>query len=359
MGWVEEVQDLAEHFKPTGSHVESLRNNRILNNAQIDYYQTNTSQKLNDLVDNGATKEKEEELLVGDDACNKAAADIKKLVLSKSLMKADFNSIKSYFTKMIEIRKGFYCIICDSETQEKLTKAWKMLFPYDNDSHIDKFILSESFCSKFSNIAIPYVFYIFDTLRVYLDAATTLLVCQKEKLISINAEKELTAQNKKIDFKTRPVYKIANKERSTFQKCYTLKGSKNVFACQQFCTWFDLTAANKVVDGDVLQIKAFISFIKHNKNLFKNPENNILIKDIQHLEATLSLNWNNVLSTNTFFSSNDKFGVMDLDNTLVIPGEAMDPFPPSVDNGYIINLEFVKIIKNAGLIILLCFSLFK
>ena len=364
MGWVEEIKDLAEHFKPSGNQVENPMGtnsrNRILSSGQIDYYKNSTNQKLNDLVDNGAAKEKEEEMLVGDDACNMAAAKVIKLNTSKSLMKADFSSIKSYFTKLVEVRKGFYCIICDSESQEKLTKSWKIIFPHDGENaQIDKFIMGDNFCSNFSNIAIPYVYYIFDTLKVYLDAASTLMVCQKEKLISMDAEKELTIQNKKIEFKSRPVYKISSKERSTFQKCFTLKGSKNVFACQQFCSWFDLTATNRILDGDLHQIKEFVSFIKHNKNLFENPENNILVDDIQQTEATLSLNWNTVLGTKSFFTSSDKFGVMDVENTIIFNGDAMNPFDPSVDNGYILNFEFVQVFRNSVFAVMLALFWFK
>lgn len=362
MGWVVEVQELAEHFKPTGNQVSSSinNNNRILvsNSNEIDYYKTNSNQKINDLIVLGDDNNKSDEILIGDDACNMAAAVIRKLGTNKSLMKADYSFIKSYFTMLIELRKGFYCTICDGENHERLTKAWQKMNYHDNiNQNFDKFVMGKAFCSKFSNIAIPYVLYIFETLKDYLDATTTLLVCQKEKLISMKAEQELTSQNKKIKFETRPVYKVTGKEKQTFQECSTLKGIGKFFACKKFCTWFDLTSPNKILDGDVFQIKKFVSFVKHNKNLFNDSTNNVLVNDPQQSEAILSMNWNNVFVKKTFFESSDKFGVMDNQNTIVVEDEGIDPFTSSADNGYMLNLESFQILQFLQIFII--FVLYK
>lgn len=331
LGWIGEVQNLAEHFKPTGVYTEAKKDSRILTKSNVDPQNR---------PKNGG--QDDEVVLTGDDACNKAAAEVDRLKTSQSLIKADFSSIKSYISKLLETRKGFYCTLCDSDSQEKNFKLWKMIYPFDNENP-DKFIFGYDFCNTFSNIAIPFVNYIFSTLKVYMDSAVTLLVCQKQKLIDMDASAELTVYNRKITFENRPVYQINPKEKETFMRCYALKEKKEIFACQNFCTWFDMTTPNPVIDGDIRQIKVFVSFLKHNKNLFRDPKNNILVEDLEGAENTLSMNWNNLFTKKNFFSSTDKFGVMDAHNSIVVREEGINPFLSSVENGYIISFTSASV----------------
>lgn len=338
LGWIDEVQGLAAHFKPTGDFSKSKNGTRLL--GKIEGFPGQSGKK------------EEEKMLVGEDACNKAAADIEKMKTSKSLIKADFSSIKSYVSKLLEIRKGFYCTLCDSDSQEKNLKLWKVLYPFDSENP-DKFIFGYDFCNTFSNIAIPFVNYVFSTMKVYLDSAATLLVCQKQKMLDMNADAELNAYNRKLSFETRPVYQINPKEKEIFMRCYALKDKKEIFACQNFCTWFDMTTPNPVLDGDIRQMKVFVSLIKHNKNLFRDPENNILAEDFEAVENTLSLNWNSVFTKKNFFISTDKFGVMDAHNSIVVREEGINPFMSSANNGYFIKFDSAPAILLVPLLTLI------
>jgi hypothetical protein len=342
LGWVDEVQDLANHFKPIGLHVGNQ--SKAINKRVLGQIYNDSTSKLNTLINKGDQKN-QNKLLIGDKACHKASFDFEQLKISKSLVKADFNSIKSYITKLLEMRKGFYCSICDGESQEKISKNWKVLFP-DNQDAPDKFIFGGAFCKEFTDIAIPFVYYIFSILKIYLDSTVTLLVCQKQKLIDMNAEAELNNFNKKVTFENRPVYKVTSKNNEIFLRCEAFKSTRLNVACKDFCKMFDMTSPHEIVDGDINQMKLFVNFIKRNRNLFRNPENNILIKNVEKHENSISMSYNVVFSKKNFFASNGRFGYMDKYNSIIVPGEGINPFQVAADNGYILNIMSVSIIRS-------------
>ena len=284
--------------------------------------------------------------------CNVAASVIIEQKTNISMIKADFRSIKSYIMKLLEVRKGFYCTICDADTQENLSKAWNKYKENDHEDQTQIFFGS-GFCTEFSNIAIPFFKFVLEILKPYLDSAATLMTCKKNHMIEIKAQAELNKQNKKLTFENRPEYKIEQEEAKLYLNCSLLKNNKSIFSCKEFCEIFDLTSPNSLVDGDLVQTKIFVIYFKRNKNLFNNSENNVLIPNQEETESTLLSDWNSVFMKNVFFTSTDNFGMLDQHNTVVLLGEGTNPFHTTEDNGYALAVVdiFVNIFVKMFLVV--------
>lgn len=354
MGWVEESGKLALEFESSGTKDFSSHNSnvRLLKNEQ-----NNHGEEIRKILDPLSSDAGPDFSKSEQDVCNYASAQMMSLRANKSTMKADYSAIKSYITKMIELRSGFYCNLCDADSQEKIDKMWKHSST-EEDSTPNVFIFGRQFCNEFLINSITIVKYVLDTFRKYLNSLALLLVCKKNSLEKKGATSEFNAANKKLKFETAPIYKVGRDEYSTFTRCDRLGRTSDAHACQDYCTMFDLTAPNPFIDGDIKQMRNFVMFVQKNKNLFIDNENTVMFEDVGVIENKLNMTWNNIFTKANFFASNDQFGVMDRFNTLIVLGDGANPFGVSTGNSYAVNLKRAGRFGVACLLALALLSLF-
>jgi len=56
--------------------------------------------------------------------CSSAAQNIINLDLNIKVINEIYNTIRAAIAEIAEIRRGFYCVLCDAKTQSKLTDFW-------------------------------------------------------------------------------------------------------------------------------------------------------------------------------------------------------------------------------------------
>jgi hypothetical protein len=360
IGWIEEGQKLAKEFEPSGFKVKepvdgagpNNNGSRVLQGKKGNNKVKSTDNLLN-VIDPFSTESTPKVFDSDMDRCNYASRMMKETQSSKSTVKADFSAAKSYIMKLVDIRRGFYCTLCDADSQEKISKMWLTAFRH-NTNMPDKFIFGSQFCNEFSTNSLKFIKYITGTLRKYLNSLSVLMVCKMNSLNSRGAIEELNASNKKLTFDNVPVYEVNKENYSKYFRCEKLKNNTSVFACGDLCKLFDFTAPNPFIDGDILQNKMFFNFIKKNKNLFENPENNVLDEKFAESETQMAMIWNQLFNKPNFFSSNDQYGVMDRHNTLVFNGDGANPYVISDENGYLLENSFAgNFFANLMLVLLL------
>ena len=301
---------------------------------------------------------REEEFLTGDEACHKASAQIEMVRTSEFSVKSDYNMVLQYVLKLSQTRRGFYCSLCDADSQETLANRWNSTKSTEILSGAkNKLFFGTKFCNDFSSFAVSYAFYIFHNFKKYIDATITLLACQSRRLQKMEMG-DITQANKDLELDSRPVYRIDPKDKKVLMKCKALRSKKDIFACKEFCEWYDLTAPRPKVDGDIEQTRHLVTLVIKNRNLFDDPNNNSLVSDIPNLESRLFINWNSALMKTTFFTSTDKFNLMNHHNTVVLEGDGLNPFDSTADNVYPMKIESGGI-WDLATILVLCGVLFK
>ena len=66
-----------------------------------------------------------EDLLTSDNIdCRKAAEDYKNMNLNPKITEDIYRTFVNALEEIANLRKGFYCILCDANNQEKLADYW-------------------------------------------------------------------------------------------------------------------------------------------------------------------------------------------------------------------------------------------
>ena len=184
---------------------------------------------------------------------------LRNLEFTIPIIKSEFKKIKRYIDSLAQIRSGFFCTICDADFQNHLDFIWE-------DSGTDlKFSLGNKFCNKFVDSAIPFVRYMFNKLKIYIDSSVKLIQCEKESKV----------ENPGVELE----YMLNPDHVKTFNKCDNSIKNGFQIGCDDFCANFDLTSINPMVDGDVQQLRDFVLFFKENSNIFSHPQNNFLVNN--------------------------------------------------------------------------------
>lgn len=252
--------------------------------------------------------------------CLKAAGMFSKLKMSIPIVKADYKLLVTYVNTLAQLRSGFYCTICDADFQSQTNFYWE-------STTEKKFYLGSTFCSQFIKIAVPFVKYMFNAFKTYIETGARLIQCK----INSNGN---ASDNQEMKFE------IDKEHLEDYQMCQEgVNNKQGLFSCSNFCGRFDLTTINAMVDGNVPRLREFVEYFRKNKEHFEYPQNNFLVGSVRDTETLLDLNYETISQSRVFFSSKIDSEEINKPNTEIHQSEGVDIFELSKDNKYPLFIE--------------------
>lgn len=201
--------------------------------------------------------------------CRYAATDLLAMNFNPKIALEVLNTYIIATRKVAEIRKGFYCIICDAKTQDKLKDFWASTNLFSRN----RIYFSRDFCKQLVDEHIYQSFYTAFYLKRYLDNMSTLVRCKVSE-----------APNLRYDLPMQTAQQIKN--------CYYFKHRYFFFFCEKYCENFQLSRFSTVFDGDVKQLRPFVEMLaKHRHAAFAYPNNNLLVDSVIYEETYLLHNF--------------------------------------------------------------------
>jgi hypothetical protein len=256
--------------------------------------------------------------------CKEASVDYLDMNMNPKVTEDIYFAFVQALEKMGVVRKGFYCILCDAQTQDRLTDYWSATNLFYND----RIYFSKGFCRELVEGTIRAAYYTVFYLKRYAENLATLINCR------IKSDKPI-------------IYDIPYWTKQQVKNCYFFKNNYFFFFCERYCEKFHLVKANSIFDGDLTELKKFVDLIMTNKNqVFNSPDSNILMTWVTYEEDILKYNYQDVFENNIFFKASTKRVQLDTFETDVLYVGGMNPWRSCDDNLYelvIASFEHLKI----------------
>lgn len=240
--------------------------------------------------------------------CRAAGLDLMNMNFNAKITMDVFAVYKQSLQDVADLRKGFFCILCDARTQEKL----KDFYASTNLFNRDRIYLSKEFCRKLVDDQIKASFYTSYYTKRYLENTATLINCKQNN-------------------STKITYDIPVSVSQQVKNCYYFKNKYFFYFCEKYCENFHLTKASAVFDGDLIQLRKFVDhFYIYRRMAFNYPYNNILTDGLRYEESYLHDFYDEVLKDLVFIRPQMQQVMLDQVKTDVVLYGGMDPFE-SVD----------------------------
>ena len=186
--------------------------------------------------------------------CKSAANDFLAMNLNPKLTSIIYGSFAGTVTSLGDMRRGFYCILCDAMTQQALKQFWSIV----NLFYSDRVYFSSQFCQTMVDKTIQTSYFTVTYLKRFAEDAAALISCK-------------TGATNNASFE------LALLRSQQVKNCFFFKTKYFFFFCENYCENFDLVKPGDLLDNDISQLSKFFSIIKNNKDqAFYNPNNNIL-----------------------------------------------------------------------------------
>lgn len=255
--------------------------------------------------------------------CKHASEDYLQLNLSLKITNEVYRSLFTAIERVSEIRKGFFCFICDGHAHSKLHEYWSS----GNKAFHNSVYLSKSFCEKLVGQTVSSAFFTTYYLKRLANSLGTLVSCKTENRTVTQYEIPLYTQNQ-------------------VKNCYFFKEKYFFFFCENYCEKFHMTNAHPVFDGDVSQLRKFVSLIMAERHLvFAYPNNNVFINSMGDVEDFLQKNLSLVYDDTIFFRPAAQKIMLDNFKSDVVYFGGVDPYESVEDALYQLILDSAIITK--------------
>ncbi len=267
--------------------------------------------------------------------CQEAAIDYLSMNINPKITQDVYTTYVKALEKLGEVRRGFYCILCDAQTQAKLRDFWAST----NIFYKDRIYFSKEFCRKLVDNTIRSSFFTSFYLKRYTEDMAMLIGCKKGNPV----EKE---------------YEISFWVQQQVKNCYYFKDKYFFFFCERYCDKFHIAKPNGILDGDLNELKKFYDIIKENRHqVFNRPSNNLLMNfGLTYEESLLEENFESVFRDNIFFTPLVKRVRLDEFKTDIVYWGGMNPWDSCENSTY--ELILAKAFLYQGFIAALIWTLF-
>lgn len=266
-------------------------------------------------------------------ACKAASDDFIAMNFNVQITKDVYNSYVKATEKMGDLRRGFYCIMCDGKTQAKLKDFWSA----SNLFYKDRIYFSQDFCKALVEETIRASYFTVYYLKRFADNMGKLINCKTGN--STNLEYE-------IPFWTKQQVK----------NCYYFKNKNFFFFCENYCESFHLTKAGSMLDGDLTQLRKFVDhLVVSRQQAFKSPGNNILMDGVGFEEDYLKYYYKEVEQDTVFFKPTTSQVMLDKFATDVVYYGGMNPWESCQNSLYTLTFASAAVVKAlvAGVVLML------
>lgn len=258
--------------------------------------------------------------------CKASATALMKMNLSPKITADVYHAFSVSLEKMGEVRRGFYCALCDGGAQKQLSDYLAIV----NLFYSDRIYYSKSFCQKLVDSTIRASYFAVNFLKPYAEDAASLINCKSGNSTSLVYD---------IDFWTRQQVK----------NCYYYKNKYFFFFCEGYCEKFHLVKPSDILDGDLKQLKKFVShFMQNRAKVFRNPDLNLLMDGVTYEEDYLKEYMDQMLGVDVFMKASVSNVQLDKFETDVVYSGGMDPLESLGNNTYPLTLAGVNALALAA-----------
>jgi hypothetical protein len=192
---------------------------------------------------------------------------------------AIIGQLRYSLAKVADIRRGFYCTICDARVQTH----FKDFFAATNLKTFTTLYFSEEFCWSIVEKTIKASYELVTNVYRYLNAIVTLMNCQ-------------------TGVRESPQLDLNDAVSKDVKNCFVFQNIYFFYFCQNYCSQFNLVRVSPIIDGDLLQLKQFVDFfVKYRQEAFAYSKNNILADGVSYEENFLVDMYPEVLRDLVFF----------------------------------------------------------
>ena len=252
--------------------------------------------------------------------CFLAAEKLINFQFDKDLVTVIINGFVRLTNMMIELRSGFFCTICDGQSQEILKKFWQE----GNTQVKDTLFFSQSFCKQFAAESADGAYYYIFYLYHYLEDLKTLIDC------------ELNDQGRRMkpDYTDLKLTPIPETDQNNIKNCFYKRDKALITACEGFCNSFNLAKPHPVIEGDIVTLKKYVEFVNLRAQNAFSTEQNALFKNPEDIVEIIYENVTKASVMYVFFQSDHQTHLLDSmgSDTLVYGG--INPFHSGESNMY-------------------------
>ena len=274
------------------------------------------------------TNELAEEMLESPrNMCKKAGEEFKRMGLTEKNTKTIFNVMVKGLKTVSNLRRGFFCGICDGDLHNDLTQHWEE----QKDAGYKSIKVSKDFCETLVEKTIAAAYFEAYYIKEITEVMSVLVSCGK------NVE-EIEKMN----------YEIPEDGFKQVKNCFYYRKKYPEFLCTPYCEQFNFARASGFFDGNLEQLRKFVEFLKDNrKGGFPNGNSNFMMDVSSWEEEFLEKNFNefgrNLDNNELFFVSQEEeyaFDRMHVEVEMQDTGGA-DFFPATSDSMYPLILSGV------------------
>lgn len=256
--------------------------------------------------------------------CQQAAHDFLSLGLNQSLIREIYSSIVNSSHRVGDLRRGFFCILCDGLTHNKLKDFWNA----SNKFYKERVYFSKEFCRKTVEFTIKSSYYKVFFFKKYLESMSKLVNCRTNNDNTI-------------------VYQVPFLMTQQIKNCYYFRNRYFFFYCESYCQNYHLTKSSTVFDGNIGQLRKFVSQLIGNRHVaFENPNNNFLVGGIGFEEDYLDNNFGELFVETVFFKSENNLINLDNFQTDVVYYGGIDPWESVNNSDYTINVKGANVLRG-------------
>lgn len=267
--------------------------------------------------------------------CKAAAQEFVKMNVSPKVTQDIYKSFVISLEKMSDVRRGFYCTLCDANTQQELIDYVSAVNLFYND----RIYYSKEFCKKLVDSTIRASYFAVFFLKPFAELSSTLINCRANNGTKLTYE---------IDYWTRTQVK----------NCYYFKAKYFFFFCERYCEKFHLVKPSDILDGNLKELKKFVDHImQYRQSVFLSPSNNYLMDGLSYEEDYLKEYLVSQINEKVLIKSSVSNVQLDKFETDIVYSGGMDPLASIENCAYPLVLSGVRGLRAVALLLSMALAL--
>jgi hypothetical protein len=256
--------------------------------------------------------------------CKKAGEEFRTMGLNQNNISQVFQSMSKGLRTVAELRRGFFCTICDADIHNTLSQDWEKQESMNEPLSIK---VSESFCEELVEKTIVSSYFEAYYVKRISEVMATLVSCGNN-----------------IEHIQEMHYELPLEESIQVKNCFFFRKKYFFYFCSSYCEQFNFARATSFFDGNLEQLRKFVEFFKdHRKGGFPNGNSNFLMDvnswEEQYLEQNLQEFGRNLNNNELFFVPKEGVQGFDSMSTEVVLEGGIDAFASSTNSMYPIVLS--------------------
>lgn len=249
--------------------------------------------------------------------CKKAAERFKHMGLNRKNTSQIFQVMTKGLKTVAELRRGFYCAICDGDVHRRLDEAWQQGGDAERVMQV-----SEGFCENLVEKTIASAFFETFYIKEISEVMSVLVSCGKNIQHIEKLEYQLPVEG---------VEQVKN--------CFHFGKKYFFYHCSSYCERFNFARASGFFDGNLEQLRKFVEFLhEHRKGGFYNPSSNFLMDvdswEENYLEKNFEEFGRHLNNNELFYVPEEEHLAFDRMSTEVVLDGGIDLFPSTADSAY-------------------------